>query len=160
VSINIGRYLIYPLIKNDIAFMENRPLNTTMNNNAKPRRGYIAFEIDNASRSILATRFPPMFSDFIGHHVTYEFGVSYDTPLPSYNSMEVVGYALDNDGLEALVVAIDGSTDRLDGSTYHITWSLDRSAGFKPVDSNRVIRTSGWTKLPKSINISATAKFF
>ena len=41
-----------------------------------------------------------------------------------------------------MVVEIDGTTDRPDGSTYHITWSLcaDRAAK----ESNHVIRAHGW----------------
>jgi len=35
------------------------------------------------------------------------------------------------------------STRRLDGSTYHITWSL--GPGRRAVESNDVIRERGWT---------------
>src|SRR3546814_9902597 len=49
----------------------------------------------------------------------------------------------DGEGLQALIVSIDGSTDRPDGSTYHITWSLDRSRGRKAVQSNDVIAERG-----------------
>ena len=36
----------------------------------------------------------------------------------------MIGRADDGESLECLVVEIDGTTDRPDGSTYHITWSL------------------------------------
>ena len=41
-----------------------------------------------------------------------------------------------------MVVEIDGTTDRPDGSTYHITWSL--GAGRAASESNEVIRAHGW----------------
>jgi hypothetical protein len=46
-------------------------------------------------------------------------------------------------GHECLVVEMDGSTDRPDGSTYHITWSL--GPGRKARESNDVLRDRGWT---------------
>lgn len=126
----------------------------------KVRKGYQAFELDQKSRSELAAVFPPKFSEFIGHHITYRMGVPETEPLPEASSFKVVGYAIDEDGLECLVVEVDGTTKRPDGRTYHITWSLDRSAGFKPVSSNDVIARNGYTRLDSAINISATAKFF
>ena len=51
----------------------------------------------------------------------------------------------DGRGVQALVVRIDCAVARPDGSTYHVTWSLDRSRGRKPVDSNEVIRRHGWS---------------
>ena len=39
---------------------------------------------------------------------------------------------------------IDGTCDRPDGSIYHITWSIDRARGRKPVESNDVIARLGW----------------
>lgn len=124
----------------------------------KPRSGYQAFEISPESRSKLAAQFPPKFAEFIGHHITYKFGVKSDLPLPEATSIKVVGYACNDKGIEALVVEVDGSTVRPDGKTFHITWSLDREAGFKPVNSNDLV-AGGWEKVP-AINITATAKFF
>lgn len=125
----------------------------------KPRVGYQAFEISAASRAHLSQAFPPKFPEFIGHHITYKFGVPSDQPLPEATSFRVVGYGCNDEGLEALVVEVDGTTVRPDGKIFHITWSLDREAGFKPVNSNDLVR-DGWTKIPNPINITATAKFF
>jgi len=124
----------------------------------KPRSGYQAFELSSESRSKLAAQFPPKFPEFIGHHITYKTGVKSDVPLPEASTFTVVGYAVDEEGIEALVVEVDGSSVREDGRTYHITWSLDRSKGFKPVKSNDLLK-NGYQTVP-SINISATAKFF
>jgi hypothetical protein len=115
---------------------------------------YIALVLDDQTRTKLRDTFPPKYKDFIGHHITLKFGVHKDTPLPrNQHSTEVVGYADDGKGIEALVVSLDGKTQRSDGSTYHITWSLDRSKGYKPVDSNKLL-TGGFKKLDNPINIT------
>jgi len=102
---------------------------------------YTALVLDSKSRRELQKKFPPKYPDFIGHHVTLKFGVPKDTPKPKQPAtIEVVGYKDDGKGVEALVVAVNGKSERPDGSTYHITWSIDRSAGRKPVDSNKILK--------------------
>lgn len=120
-------------------------------------KGYIAFELSDADRNSLSTVFPPNYSRWIGHHVTYKFGVSDAAPLPVQPDAKVVGYANSNDGVECLVVAVNGSTVRPDGRIYHITWSL--SDGRKPVESNNLLK-SGFTKLDSPIPVTLTPKFF
>jgi hypothetical protein len=53
----------------------------------------------------------------------------------------VLGWAL-GDGIEALVVAIDGHTRRPDGSTYHITYSY--ASNHHPAESNELLRRRIW----------------
>ena len=116
---------------------------------------YTALVLDKKSRKTLRDRFPPKYPDFIGHHITMKFGVPKDTPKPSQpKSIAVVGYKDDEKGVEALIIAVNGKTKRPDGSTYHVTWSIDRSAGRKPVDSNKILK-GGFDKIdPISIKIS------
>lgn len=121
---------------------------------------YSAFEITSEDRVKLARVFPPKFSDFIGHHCTFKFPANPDDPndLPMDSDVLcVVGYASD-DSLECLVVEVNGSVRRPKGGTYHITWSLDRNAGRKPVDSNEVLR-GGFTSI-RPINIATAPRFF
>ena len=73
-----------------------------------------------------------------------DVGAGPDTPLPREVEARIVGRADDGDSLECLVVAIDGTTDRPDGSTYHITWSL--GPGRKARESNDVLRDKGWDR--------------
>jgi hypothetical protein len=115
---------------------------------------YTAYVLDKASRLTLAEQFPPIYSDFIGHHITVEFGVPKDTQPPPSAVLKVVGHVDSGDGLEALVVSVNGETQRPDGKVYHITWSLERGK-YKPVDSNRIIATHGYKKVP-AIAFSAT----
>ena len=125
----------------------------------KPATGYIAYVLDEPSRQLLAGKFPPQNPDWIGHHITWQFGVKRDPNLTTgvIQPVDVVGYC-NADGIEALVVSIRGSTARPDGRTLHITWSIDRSKGIKPVDSNKVISERGYVKLDP-IAISTTLEF-
>ncbi|MBK4734939.1 hypothetical protein [Noviherbaspirillum pedocola] len=105
---------------------------------------YSAYVIADASRMAILDSFPPKFGDVICHHVTERFGLSAgDRQLPPPAEILIVGYACDA-SLEALVVTVDGNMRRPDGGTYHITLSLERALGRKPVDANRVIATVGW----------------
>lgn len=119
--------------------------------------GYTGYKLNKKSRQQLAAIFPPKFSDFIGHHVTYKFGVSEDQKPGPVKEAYVVGYA-EEDGLEALVIEINGKTTRPDGKLLHITWSLDRSKGKKPVHSNNLL-ANGFTEVEKT-PISVKPTFF
>ena len=78
--------------------------------------------------------------------------------MPREVSAEIVGRADDGESLECLVVAIDGTTDRPDGSTYHITWSL--GPGRRAKESNDVLRERGWEHLDRPMPIDIEpAKF-
>lgn len=97
---------------------------------------YTAYKLSEHSRKVLFLMYPPKYSEFIGHHITEEFGVQPDTPLPDVPVLvQVVGYVDTRDGLEGFTVEIDGDDTRPDGKLYHITWSLDPSK-YKPVDTN------------------------
>ena len=94
-------------------------------------------------RTGLMAVFPPAYPAMVAHHVTLRSGVPQDFPLPTETGGFVVGVADDGAGVQALVVEIGGSTRRLDGSTYHLTWSL--GPGRRAVENNDVIRERGWT---------------
>ena len=98
--------------------------------------------LDEADRARLLQRFPPAYPDVVAHHVTFAPRAA---PMPDASDGAVVGRADDGEGVEALVVSIGGSTDRPDGSAYHVTWSLDRRRGRKAAESNRVVEERGWT---------------
>ena len=109
------------------------------------------WRLDRDDRSELLDRFPPKFPDTVAEHVTLQSGT--DCPLPTARTGEVIGEIDDGAGVQALVVRIGGTEKRPDGSTYHITWSLDRPAGRRAVESNDVIRALGWRPLSKPIPI-------
>ena len=100
---------------------------------------------------MLLERFPPEYENVIADHVTLRVGATPDTPLPRKPAAQVIGRADDGDSLECLVVKLDGTTDRPDGSTYHITWSL--GPGRKARESNDVLRVRGWDYIDAPIEI-------
>jgi len=53
----------------------------------------------------------------------------------------VVGYIAIN-GVEVLIIMLNGSTYRSIGGLYHITWSLEKNR--KPKDSNAVLSRYGY----------------
>jgi hypothetical protein len=109
--------------------------------------GYVAIVISEGSREKLLQLVKPAFPDVIAHHVTVEFGIPKpDTGLGDSTTVRVVGYVVE-EGLEAVVVEVNGRLDRPDGKTYHITLSLDREKGKKPVDSNALIERDGFERI-------------
>jgi hypothetical protein len=117
------------------------------------RRWVTGWKLEAGDRASLLERFRPLFADLVADHVTLRSGTDARTPLPRETSGEVVGEIDDGAGVQALVVRIGGTTDRSDGSTYHITWSLDRARGRRPVESNAVIARLGWRPLAEPVPI-------
>lgn len=105
-------------------------------------------------------RFPPRWPDVVADHVTLRSGTDGDTPLPAEQQGEIVGRADDGSGVEAMVVRIGGTTDRPDGGTYHITWSLDSARGRQAKESNDVIARLGWERLDAPISIKLVPSYF
>jgi hypothetical protein len=117
------------------------------------KRWITGWKLEPRDRDKLLVLFEPLFPDVIADHVTLRTGTNHTTPLPRETRGEIVGETDDSTGVQALIVRIDGSTDRCDGSTYHITWSIDRARGRRPVQSNDVIAQLGWRSLPEPVPI-------
>ncbi len=109
---------------------------------AKPGDTVIGWKLDREQRKELLLQFPPKYSEVVADHVTLSARVARSSELPSESLGEILGRADDGKGVEAMVVSIAGTTDRPDGSTYHITWSLEK--GRRAKESNDVIRQFGW----------------
>ena len=105
----------------------------------------IGWALDREQRKELLQQFPPKFDNVVADHVTLAAKAKQDAALPCERLGEIVGRIDDGEGVEALVVAIDDSTDRPDGSIYHITWSLGE--GRRARESNDVIARLGWTAI-------------
>ena len=116
------------------------------------------WKLDHGERAELLRRFPPRYRNPVADHVTLVGKAAADAPLPRETAGEIVGRADGGHGVEAMVVRIGGTTDRPDGSTYHITWSL--ADGRRAKESNDVIATQGWAPLPEPIPISLTPARF
>ena len=111
--------------------------------------GFVGWKVDEDQRPSLLERFPSRYERTVADHVTLKLGAG--LKLPTETEGEIVGEADDSQGVQALVVAIGGTTDRPDGSTYHITWSLE--PGREAKESNDVIREHGWRKLAQPVPV-------
>jgi hypothetical protein len=110
------------------------------------------WKLPRDERETLLDRFPPKYENVIADHVTLRVGATPDTPLPRKpDDARIIGCADDGESLECLVVEMDGTTDRPDGSTYHITWSL--GPGRKARESNDVLRDKGWEHVDAAIDV-------
>jgi hypothetical protein len=110
----------------------------------------IGWKLDRDQRRALLEQFEPRYDEPIADHVTLEVN-AHSRPLPKEVKSQIVGRSDDGNGVQALVVAIDGTTDRPDGSTYHITWSL--APGRKAKESNDVIREKGWSLIDPPVPV-------
>lgn len=117
-------------------------------------QGYV---LDSYTRAILLKSVPPLFPDVIAHHVTVKFGKDLDDTVPNCTKVRVIGVAV-SDKVQAVVVELDGISIREDGKRYHITISIDRATGAKPVDSNKVIST-GFARINNGVEFTAKYGF-
>ena len=101
----------------------------------------IGWLLAQEDRARLLQQFKPRYENIVAHHVTLRTEAAKD-PLPPQVKAQIVGRTDDDQGVQAMVVSIDGTTDRPDGSTYHLTWSL--GPGRKGVESNDVLAKQGW----------------
>lgn len=109
-----------------------------------PGRTVTGWKLDRDQRPSLLARFPPAYPDVVADHVTLQAGS--DSSPPAEAQAEIVGEADDGAGVQALVVRLNGTTDRPGGGTYHITWSL--GSGREARESNDVIAALGWRPCP------------
>ena len=110
------------------------------------------WKLPRDERDLLLGRFPPKYENVVADHVTLGTGAPPQTPLPRKPEARIVGRADDGKSLECLVVALDGTTDRPDGSTFHITWSMGPSRAAR--ESNDVLRDTGWQPLPSPVDVT------
>ncbi len=113
----------------------------------------MGWKLDRDNREQLLARFPPRYADVIADHVTLKTDAEKE-PVPDKVEAAIVGHADDRDSLECMVVKIDGTTDRPDGSTFHITWSLDKSKGRKARESNDLLRDRGWNRFDQAVPVT------
>jgi hypothetical protein len=111
----------------------------------------IGWKLPASERQRLLERFPAKYDNAVADHVTLRVGADASTPRPPEVQASIVGRADDEESLECLVVELDGTSDRPDGSTYHITWSL--GPGRRARESNDVLREKGWSRLDAPIPI-------
>jgi hypothetical protein len=112
----------------------------------------IGWKLDRGQRADLLERLAPRYPNVVADHVTLAANVAGDAPLPDSVAAEALGRIDDEHGVEALVVAIDGRTERPDGGTYHITWSL--ADGREAKESNDALAARPWQRFREAIPLT------
>ncbi|WP_447762906.1 hypothetical protein [Sphingopyxis panaciterrae] len=115
-------------------------------------RSITGWKLPEPDRAALLDRFPAHYPRVVADHVTLRFDTDEATPLPLARAGAIVGEADDGAGVQALVMRIGGSTERGDGSHYHITWSL--APGREAKESNDVIAAHGWARIDPALVVS------
>lgn len=92
-------------------------------------KGFTCYGLAPAEIKRLRTLFPPRYPKPYGDHITVRYNVPLQgTELPPDAKIEVIGRADDGNGIEALIVTVNGQRYQPDGRPFHITWSLDPEA--------------------------------
>jgi hypothetical protein len=92
----------------------------------------IGWKLDKGGRDALLDRFLPEWPDVITDHVTLDAHAGEGDCLPEATEAQIVGGINDGEGLQAMVVSIDGGPERPDGGTYHITCPSTASVAATP----------------------------
>jgi len=114
-------------------------------------RSIAGWRLPDADREALLMRFPPRYQTVVADHVTLRYGTDARTELPTEHAGAVIGEVDDGAGVQALVVAIGGRSERSDGGHFHLTWSL--ANGRKAKESNEVIAECGWQPVAPPIAV-------
>ena len=107
---------------------------------------------------ILKASYPPRYAPIAVPHCTLELGGSRGSRLPPPRKGVVFGKIDNLDGVEALLLSIDGETVRPDGAVLHITSSL--GPGRKPKDSHEAIRTTPPLLFEAPIEVNLVPSWF
>lgn len=101
---------------------------------------YYAFSISSELRERILATYPAIFEEVICEHCTLVFtpfnNTEYETNTP-YTIKITQG--LSNECIQCVTCTIDDKSNRPNGGKFHITVSLDRTKGAKPVMSNNLI---------------------
>jgi hypothetical protein len=122
-------------------------------------KGYTGYKLTDDAQAYLLARVPAVHPDVIAHHVTYAFGVEDDQMPADAGIVRVVAVA-HNKKVQAAIVKVNGSVMRPDGSYFHITVSIDRAAGGRPVDSNALVRDRKRWVVRRPFILNVVPQFF
>lgn len=87
---------------------------------------YAAFTIDRKTREYLLAIFPPKYSEVSLDHITIQYPCDDESVLFEPKSVAIEGYIDDGEGIEALLVRVDGDIFKSNGLPWHITLSFEK----------------------------------
>ena len=113
---------------------------------------YTAFLLDETQRKQLLGFFRPQYTRVLAHHITHQSDTAAFGDLPADAKIEIIGMADDHNGVQALVVNVNGQSERPDGLPYHITWSIDPRKTVSE-DWHGALGEDGWHYKPHHANL-------
>lgn len=130
---------------------EKKKIETSSTN---PKNVYRAYPLTVADREKLLSMFPPTHPRVIADHISAQALDRMDMVKEGPAEGEVVGI-VDKDGVQSLVVSINGTVETASGTPFHISWSSD--PGVKTGGTGQVVRKHGYVKLDKPIPLDLSA---
>lgn len=113
-----------------------------------PRSTYRAYMLKDADRERLLQMFPPTHPRVIADHISAESLNMMHLVKDGPAKAEVIGYA-DHEGVQSLIVRVNGKELTGNGTPFHISWSSN--PGVKVGGTGNIVRRYGYTKLDKPI---------
>lgn len=119
-----------------------------------PPNMYRAYLLSKDDREMLLKLFPPTHPRVIADHISAEALGMMHLVVEGPATGEVVGYA-DHDGIQSLIVAVNGREMTSNGTPFHISWSSapDKSTG----GTGTIVRKYGYNRIENPISIDLSA---
>lgn len=111
--------------------------------------GYLLMDRSSLLSFLARRGVTPVYERVVFEHVTYQFPDK--ERAPECQRVEIVGHAEAN-GVQAVLVSVDGETRRPDGGFYHVTLSL--AEGHKPVESNGMLESTPIIMFEEPIDVT------
>ena len=115
---------------------------------------YKAYELTRSDRESLLSKFPTTHSRVIADHISAESLNHMDAVKEGAARGEVIGISDDN-GMQSLVVTVNGRALTSDGTPFHISWSAD--PGVSSGRAGILIKENGYRKLSSPIPLDLSA---
>lgn len=115
-----------------------------------PKEVYRAYVLKDSDRESLLKQFPPSHPRVIADHISAEALDSMDRVVDGPATGKVIGY-VDAEGIQSLIVEVNGTHLTSKGTPFHITWSSD--PGKRTGSTGALVKRTGFTRLEKPITI-------
>lgn len=115
---------------------------------SNPTNLYRAYPLTVQDRQKLLQRFVPTHPVVIADHISAQALTTMHLVKEGSATGEVIGHT-DHEGLQILVVSVNGVELTGDGTPFHISWSAEQDA--KTRESGAVVKRNGFTRFAQTI---------
>lgn len=121
---------------------------------SNPSNLYRAYPLTIQDRQKLLLLFVPTHPVVIADHISAQALSTLHLVKEGAATGEVIGHA-DHEGLQILVVSVNGVELTGDGTPFHISWSAEQDA--KTRESGAVVKRNGFTRFTQSIPLDLSS---